>query len=78
MEFITIHLIQNTKWLWLVNNFITIMNSNKVLCGSFVVHPSYVVGILNSVEKIHYFALHSEELNYAHYVKNALSAKSAL
>ena len=27
--------IQNTKWMWLVNNFITIMNSNNVLRGSF-------------------------------------------
>ena len=38
--------IQNTKWIWLVNNFITIINSNKVLCGSFGVYPSYVAGTL--------------------------------
>ena len=43
--------IQNTKWLWLVNNIITIINSNRVLCGSFRVYPSYVAGILNSVKK---------------------------
>jgi hypothetical protein len=41
--------IQNTKWLWFVENFITIINSNTVLCGSFGVYPSYVAGILNSV-----------------------------
>ena len=79
MEFITIHFeIQNTKWLWLVNNIVTTMNGNKVLCGSFGVYPSYVAGILNSVKRIHFFVLHSEKLNYADYVKNALSVKSAI
>jgi len=41
--------IQNTKWLWLVNNVVTIMNSNKVLCGSFGVYTSYA-RIPNSVK----------------------------
>jgi len=55
--------IQNTKWLWFVDNFIMIINSNTGLCGSFGVYPSYVAGILNSVEKIHFFVLHSGEIN---------------
>jgi len=57
--------IQITKWLWFVDNFITIINSNTVLCGSFGVYPSYVAGILNSVKKIRLFVLHNEKLNYA-------------
>jgi len=27
--------VKNTKWLWLVNDIFTAMNSDKVLCGSF-------------------------------------------
>ena len=27
--------VKNTKWLWLVNDIVTTMNSDKVLCGSF-------------------------------------------
>jgi hypothetical protein len=50
--------IQNTKSLWLVN-------SNKVLCRSFNVYPSYVAGIINSVNKVNIFVLHSEQINYA-------------
>ena len=41
--------VQNTEWLWLVNNTVTALNSNKVLCGCFGLYPSYVAGILNSV-----------------------------
>ena len=67
--------IRNTKWLWLVNNIVTIMNGNKVLCGSFGVYPSYVAGILNSVKKIHFFVLHSEMLNYADYVEKCIVGK---
>ena len=48
-----------------MDNFITIINSNTVLCGSFGVYPSYVAGILNSVKKIRLFVLHNEKLNYA-------------
>ena len=42
--------VQNTKWLWLVNNILTIINSDNVLCASFGLYPSYVAGILNSVK----------------------------
>jgi hypothetical protein len=27
--------VQNTKWLWLVNAIVMMMNSDKVQCGSF-------------------------------------------
>ena len=45
--------VQNTEWLWLVNNIVTTMNSDKV-CGCFGLYPSYVAGILNSVKEIHF------------------------
>ena len=60
-----------------MNNFITIINSNMVLYCSFGVYPSYVVGILNFVNKNHFFLLHSGKLNYA-MLKNTSSVKSAL
>jgi hypothetical protein len=40
--------VQNKKWLWFVNNIITVVNTDKVLCVSFGLYPSYVAGILNS------------------------------
>jgi len=46
-----------------------------VLCGSFGVYPSYVAGILNSVEKINFFVLHSGELNYIDYVEKCIVGK---
>jgi hypothetical protein len=27
--------IQNTKWLWFVNDIVTAMNDDKILCGVF-------------------------------------------
>jgi hypothetical protein len=45
------------------------------LCGSFGVYPSYVAGILNSVEKIHFFVLHSEQINYADYFEKCIVGK---
>ena len=78
MEFITIHLRFSKRNGCFVDKFITIINSNKLLCGSFGVCPIYVAGILNSVEKINYFVLHSEQINYAYYVENAFSVKGAL
>jgi len=42
--------VQNSKWLWLVNDIVTTMNSNNVLCASFGLFPSYVAGTLNSVK----------------------------
>jgi hypothetical protein len=37
--------------------------------------PFYVAGILNSVEKIHFFELHSEEVNYAVYDEKCIVGK---
>jgi len=49
--------VQYTKWLWLLNDIVTNMNSGNVLCGSFGLYPTYVVGILNSVKEIHFYVL---------------------
>ena len=57
--------VQNTQWLWLVNNIVTTMNSDKVLCGCLGLYPSYVAGILNSVNKIHFYVLCSKKLHYS-------------
>ena len=59
--------VKNTKWLWHVNDIVTTMKSDKVLCGSLGLYPSYVADILNSVKNIHYYVLCSEIINYAGY-----------
>ena len=54
---------KNSEWLWFVNNIVAAMNSDKVVCGSFGLYPSYAAGILNSKEKIHLYVVFSEQLN---------------
>jgi len=49
--------VQNTKWLWLVNDIFTTINSDSVPCGSNGLYPSYVAGILNSVKEINFCVL---------------------
>jgi len=67
--------VQNTKWLWLVNDIFTTMNSDKVLCGSFGLYPSYAAGILNSVNEINFYLLCSEKLNHADYIDKCIAGK---
>jgi len=67
--------IQNTKLLWFVNNIMATINSNKVLWGSFGTYPSYVAGILNSVNNLHFHVSHGEKLNYADYVEKRIAGK---
>jgi len=66
--------IQNTKWLWLVND-VAAINSNKVLCGSFGLYPSFVAGILNSVKGINFYVLCNKKLKYADYIEKCISGK---
>jgi len=40
--------VKNTKWFRIWNDIFTTMNTDKVLCGSFGLYPSYAPGILNS------------------------------
>jgi len=61
--------VKNIKCLLLVNDIVTTMNSDKVLCGSFGLYPSYLAGILNSVKEIHFYVLCSEKLNCADYIR---------
>jgi len=61
--------VKNIKWWWLVYDIVTTMNSDKLMCGSFGLYPSYVAGILNSVKEIHFYVLCSEKLNYADYIE---------
>jgi len=58
-----------------VNDIVTTMNSDKVLCGSFGVYPSYAAGILNSVKEIHFYVLCCEKLSYAVYVEKYIASK---
>jgi len=67
--------VQNTKWLCLVNNNVTTMNIDKVLCGSFGFYPSYAAGILNTVNQINFYVVSCENLSYADYVEKCISSK---
>ena len=42
---------KNSEWLFFVNNIVAATNSDKILCGSFGLYPSYADGIPNSVKK---------------------------
>ena len=62
--------VQNTKWLWLVNDIVTTMNSDNIL------FPSYVAGILNSVKEIDFFVLCNERrLRCASYLEKCIAGK---
>jgi hypothetical protein len=41
----------------MVNDIVTTLNSDNVLCGSYGLYPSYVVGIQNSVKQIDFWAV---------------------
>jgi len=49
--------LHNTKWLWLVNDIVTTLNSDNVRCATFGLYPSYVAGILNPVKEINFYVL---------------------
>jgi hypothetical protein len=44
--------VQSTKWLWLLNNIATTLDSDNVLGVTFGRYPSYAAGILNAVKEI--------------------------
>jgi len=67
--------IQNTKWLWFVNDIVSALNNDNVLYGSFGFYPSYVAGILQSVEEIHFYALCSKRCNYTEYIERCIADK---
>jgi hypothetical protein len=49
--------VQNTKWLWLVNNIVAALNSDNTHCGCFEQYGSYVARILKSVKEIKFYVL---------------------
>jgi len=67
--------VQNKKWLWFVNDSVSALNNNNVLCGSFGLYPSYVAGILHSVKEIHFFALCTKMLDYTQYIERCITDK---
>ena len=58
-----------------MNVILTSMNSDKVLCVSFGLYPSYAAGVLNSVKEIHFYVLCCEKLNYADYIEKCITGK---
>ena len=67
--------VTNTKWLWFMNDIVTTMNSDNVLCGSFRLYPCYAAGSLNSVKEILFYVLCSEKLNNADYIEKSIAGK---
>jgi hypothetical protein len=67
--------IRNTKWLWLENELVTTLNSDKILCGTFGLYPSYVAGILNSVKEINFYVLCNKHIRYGKHIRNCIAGK---
>ena len=61
-----------------MNDIVTTMNSDKVLCGSFDLYPSYAADILNSVREIHIYVLSCEKIITRIILKNVLPVKSTV
>lgn len=51
------------------------MNTNNMLCGSFGIYPCFVAGIVHSMEKIHFYVLCNEQINYADYIEKCIAGK---
>jgi hypothetical protein len=60
--------ILNTKWICLVNDLVTALNSGNVLCGTFGLYPSYGAGILNSVKEINFYVLCNKHIDYGRHI----------
>jgi hypothetical protein len=57
----------------LVNDVVAAMNSNKVLCGYFVLYPNFLDGVLNAAEEINFYVLCNEELKYSDNIEKCIS-----
>jgi hypothetical protein len=65
--------VQNTKWLWLVNN-VAVLNSDNMHCGCFGQYASYVAGIMNSVKEINFYvSCIKRMLHCAKYLEKCIS-----
>jgi len=67
--------VKNKKHLWLLNDIVTIINSNNVIFVSFGLYPSYVAGIMNSVKQIHFYVLCDKHINYLKYINKFIAGK---
>ena len=67
--------LKSTEWLWLVNDIVTTLNSDNVLCGTFGLYPSYMACKLNSVKQIHFCVLCIKHINYAGYIEKCIAGK---
>jgi len=67
--------VQNTEWLWWMNNIVINLNSDNMLSGSFGLYPSYVAGILNSVKEIHFYVLFNKQVDYAECIEKYIVGK---
>ena len=61
--------------MWLVSDIVATINSDKILCGSFALYPSYAAGVLNGAEKIHFYVLCYVQLNYEDNIKKCIASK---
>ena len=67
--------IQNTKWLWLVNNVIAVLNSDNIHFGCFGQYANYVARILNSVKGINFYVLYNKRrLHCSNYLEKCISS----
>jgi hypothetical protein len=66
--------VQNTKWLWFVNDVVTVMNNAKALCGAFGLYPNFVAGTLSEVKEINLYVLSNNKLKYLDDIKNVFKA----
>jgi len=60
-----------------VNDLVTTLNSDNVLCATFGLNPSYVAGILNSVNEIDFYVLCNKQITL-NILGNLLREKSVL
>jgi hypothetical protein len=65
--------IQNNKWLWLVTDILSALNSSNASCGTFGLHPSYVAGILNSVHRIDVYVLCNKQIKYTELIEKCIA-----
>jgi hypothetical protein len=66
--------VQNTKWLWFVNDVVTAMNNYIVLCGAFGLYPSFVAGTLGKVQEINFYVISNNKWKYLDYIEKWISS----
>jgi hypothetical protein len=66
---------QNTDMLWFVSKIIETMNSDKIICGSFGIYPSYIAADLNRRPNINFYAACSEKIHFEDYIRKCMGGK---